>query len=87
MPVYVVERDLPGIQMEQLAAAQKMAIAKSEESTADGAPVRYIRSLFIPGDSKVMCLFEAQSCDQVRDVNLAAEIPFTNIKDAMDLTP
>jgi hypothetical protein len=26
MPVYMVERDLPGIKMEQLAAAQKAAI-------------------------------------------------------------
>ena len=26
MPVYMVERDLPGIEMEQLAAAQKAAI-------------------------------------------------------------
>ncbi len=29
MPVYMVERDLPGIEMEQLAAAQKAAIETS----------------------------------------------------------
>jgi hypothetical protein len=36
MPVYMVDRDLPGIQMEQLAAAQKAAIALSQKLTAQG---------------------------------------------------
>jgi len=34
MPVYMVDRDLPGIQMEQLAAAQKVAIDLSQKMTA-----------------------------------------------------
>ena len=41
MPVYMVERELPGIEMEQLAAAQKAAIETSNQFTADGKPVRY----------------------------------------------
>ena len=51
MPVYMVERDLPGIEMEQLAAAQKAAIETSNQFTADGKPVRYIRTTFVPGAS------------------------------------
>jgi hypothetical protein len=45
----MVERDLPGIEMEQLAAAQKAAIETSNQFTADGKPVRYIRTTVCPG--------------------------------------
>ena len=36
MPVYMVERNLPGIQMDQLAAAQKAAIETSKKFTSEG---------------------------------------------------
>jgi len=87
MAVYVVERDLPGITMDQLAAAQKAAIEKGRELTSQGKDVRYIRSMFVPGDSKCMCLFEASSPEIVKELNEAAKIPFTQIKEALDLTP
>ena len=87
MAVYMVERELPGINNEGLAAAQKAAIASSQKSTTNGTPVRYIRSTFVPGEARCMCLFEAQSKDAVRDVNESAGLPFTRIIEAMDLTP
>ncbi|HEV8482947.1 MAG TPA: DUF4242 domain-containing protein [Blastocatellia bacterium] len=87
MTVYMVERDLPGVTVEQLGAAQKAAIEKGKEFTADGKDVRYIRSIFVPGESKCMCLFEASSPELVREMNEAAQIPFTRIKEALDLTP
>lgn len=34
-----------------------------------------------------MCLFDAQSADDVRKVNDAAKLPFTRIVEALDLTP
>jgi uncharacterized protein DUF4242 len=49
VPVYMVDRDLPGIKMEQLAAAQKAAIELSQKMTAQGNKIRYIRSAFVPG--------------------------------------
>ena len=87
MAVYMVERDLPGITMEQLGGAQKCAIEKGQEFTANGKSVRYIRSIFVPGEAKCMCLFEAESAELVKEVNEAAQIPFTHIKEALDLTP
>ena len=87
MAVYMVERALPGITMEQLAAAQKAAIEKGHEFTASGKNVRYIRSTFLPGESKCMCLFEAPNAELVKELNDAAKIPFTQIKEALDLTP
>lgn len=87
MPVYMVERDLPGIQMEQPAAAQKRAIEAGKELTSQGKAVRYIRSTFVPGVSKCMCLFEAPNPENVREANERAHIPFTRIVEAVDLTP
>ncbi len=87
MSVYMVDRELPGIEMEQLAAAQKAAIETSDKFTAEGKPVRYIRTTFVPGEAHCMCLFEAENADIVREVNETAQIPFTRIVEALDLTP
>ena len=87
MTVFMVDRDLPGITMEQLAAAQKAAIETSEEFTQEGTPVRYIRSMFVPEESHCMCLFEASDPEVVKQVNETANIPFTTIVEALDLTP
>ena len=85
--VYMVDRDLPGITMEQLADAQKAAIQTSQQFSADGKPVRYIRSTWVPGESNCRCLFEAPNADLVKDVSETASIPFTRIVEALDLTP
>ena len=87
MPVYMVERNLPGVQMNQLAAAQKAAIETSNQFSAGGQVVRYIRTTFVPGEDHCMCLFEAANPEVVKEVNEAAQIPFTRIVEALDLTP
>ena len=87
MAIYMVDRDLPGVTMDQLGAAQKAAIEIGQKFTEEGKNVRYIRTTFVPGESHCMCLFEADNADLVREVNEAAQIPFTRIIEAMDLTP
>jgi muconolactone delta-isomerase len=87
MPVFMVERELPGVTMEQLAAAQKAAIVAGRELTAEGTEVRYIRSTFIPGEARCMCLFEAPNAENVAAANQRAQIPFTRIVAAEDLSP
>ena len=34
-----------------------------------------------------MCLFDASNADDVRKVNEVAQLPFTRIVEALDLTP
>lgn len=87
MKVYIVDRNLPGITMDQLAAAQKAAIETSQRFSAEGKPVRYIRSTFVPQDAHCMCLFEAGDPGLVKEVNDAAQIPFSRISEALDLSP
>ena len=87
MTVYMVERSLKGIQMSDLGKAQQAAIATSKQFTADGTPVRYIRSTFVPETGACMCLFEASGAEAVKRVNEQAKIPFDRITEALDLTP
>lgn len=87
MPVYMADRDLPGITLEQLADAQRRAIETSQRFTKEGKSVRYIRSTFVPGESHCMCLFEAPNAGLVEEVNKAANIPFVRVTEALDLTP
>ena len=87
MTTYMVERELPGITNEQLAAAQKAAIETAQQVTDEGREVRYIRSTFVPEENRCMCLFEAANPEVVKEVNDKAQIPFTRIVEALDLTP
>ncbi|MBW3658455.1 MAG: DUF4242 domain-containing protein [Actinobacteria bacterium] len=87
MAVYMVDRDLPGISMEQLADAQRRAIDWSQRYQREGRDIRYIRSTFVPGEAHCMCLFEASGPEVVSELNDDAEIPYTRVTEALDLTP
>ncbi len=87
MSVYMVERSLKGISMEDLGGAQKAAIEKANDMTADGTDVRYIRTTFAPDDGRCMCLFEANSDTDVKRLNDEAGLPYDTIVEALDLTP
>lgn len=87
MAVFMVERDLKGIAMEDLAGAQKAAISKAREMRERGSDVRYIRTTFAPEDGRCMCLFESASENDVKRLNDEAGLPYNRIVPAMDLTP
>lgn len=87
MSVFMVERNLKGISMDDLGGAQKAAIAKAGEMTSAGTGVRYIRSTFAPEDGRCMCLFEASSEADVKRLNDEAGLPYNRIVQALDLTP
>ncbi len=87
MTVYMVERNLKGIAMEDLAGAQKAAISKAEEFSGRGKPARYLRSTFVPEDGRCLCLFEAESAGDVEALNREAQLPFERVTEALDLTP
>lgn len=87
MPVYLVECDLPGVTLAGLAALRHAARETCERFAQDGQPVRYLRSIFVPGESRCLCLFEAPNADRVHEVNEAAQIPYSRIVLALDLAP
>ena len=85
MPVYMVERILPGVTVESLEALRTASQRACAASTQTGKPVRYVRSTFTPGESRCRCLFEAPNVDLVREVNEAAQLPYSRIILALDL--
>jgi hypothetical protein len=85
MPTFMVERSLPGIPMDALAAAQKRAIDTAAQMSRDGKPISYVRSAFVPADGRCMCLFEAPDAAAVESLNRSAEIPFDRVIAALDL--
>lgn len=85
MAIYLAERTLPGVTREQLAAMQHAAIEMSARFTAQGRSVRYLRSVFVPSESRCISLFEAENGALVRDVNEAAQLPFTRIVEAVEV--
>ncbi|MGQ0485972.1 MAG: DUF4242 domain-containing protein [Hyphomicrobiales bacterium] len=87
MSVFMVERDLKGINMEALGGAQKAAIKKAKEMSSSGTDIKYIRSTFAPDDGRCMCLFEAGSDAAVKRLNDDAGLPYSRIVKALDLTP
>jgi hypothetical protein len=87
MSIYMVERSLKGISMDDLGGAQKTAIGKAAEMTAAGTAVRYIRSTFAPEDGRCMCLFEASTQADVKRLNDEAGLPYDRVVEALDLTP
>jgi len=82
---FLVDRDLPGASLADLAAAQHAAIEASEAAAAAGTPVRYLRSVFVPGEAHCMCLFEGPDAASVRKVNDAAMLPYRRVTPAWDL--
>ena len=87
MEVFMVERSLKGIPMDQLAAAQQRAIRTAADMSAAGTPIRYLRTTFVPESGRCMCLFESGSCDAVETLNRTAQIPFDKVTPALDLRP
>ncbi|QGX98850.1 DUF4242 domain-containing protein [Roseovarius faecimaris] len=87
MSVFMVERNLAGISMDDLGGAQKAAIAEAQKMSEQGERIGYIRSTFAPEDGRCMCLFDAENEAQVRKLNDTAGLPYERVVPAMDLTP
>jgi hypothetical protein len=87
MTMYAVQRNLQGITMEQLAAAQQAAIRASQAASAQGTPVTYIRSNFYPQDQRCTCLFEGPDRQSIENVNTFASLPFDKVEEVIDLPP
>ena len=85
MQVFVTERSLKGIAMQDLAAAQKRAIETAEKLSREGRSVKYLRSTFVPDSGKCSCLFEAGDAATVQALNDEAKIPYDRVAPALDL--
>jgi hypothetical protein len=87
MPLFVVERELPGVTPEALQSAGIRAKSCCAEMTSEGQPVRWIRGFFLPDAAQTHCYFEAGSKAAVEEANQRARIPFERIVEVVEMTP
>ena len=87
MTTYLVHRELAGISIEDLAAAQRAAIATSDRLRSEGSDVSYMRSVYVPSSGQCRCLFEASDVETVARVQAEASLPYEDIVEAFDLPP
>ncbi len=69
-----------GTDVEALAARARQAAA---EVSAEGRPVRCLRSILVPEDETCFLLFEAAAADDVRLAAERAELSFGRVSDAV----
>ena len=82
---FLVFRDLPRVTRDQYAAAQHAAADASRRSSASGREVRYQGGFFLPGASRAVCIFDAESAADVAAVNEQAGLPAAEVVEAIDL--
>ncbi|MEF2554634.1 nickel-binding protein [Aurantimonas sp. A2-1-M11] len=85
MSIFMVERDLSGIDTTGLEDAQKAAIATAAQMREHGSQINYVRSIFSPDDGRCMCIFDADQEADVRHLNDRAGLPYHNIVPVLDL--
>jgi Nickel responsive protein SCO4226-like len=72
--LYVSRADADGGERESL-RAQRAAAAL----TAEGQPVRLVRSIFVPEDETCFLLVEADTAEAVREAATRAAVPFERV--------
>jgi hypothetical protein len=83
--LFLVERRLLEVSAPQLAVLQAALSGAAARFSARGEHVRYLRSIFLTRQGRLISLFTAEGTGAVRAVNEAALIPFTSIEPAVDL--
>jgi len=78
MPIFLVERYLPGRDRDWLEAA--LARLATEQATAE-----YLGSSYVPSDDSCFCRFEAESIEEVQEANRRAGVPFARVVPAEEL--
>ena len=81
--VYLVEHYAPSLTVDGLgcwaARVREMAVAMG----SDGRAVRYLQSTIVPADQALLCVFEADSEELVREVYARAGVPFERLSAAI----
>jgi Nickel responsive protein SCO4226-like len=76
---YVLELYLPRLGAGALPNAAERACSASEQLRREGKPMRFLRSIFLPGDEICFLVFEGPSEETVAEAARRAEIVFERV--------
>jgi Protein of unknown function (DUF4242) len=84
MPRYIIERNVPALSREELAAAARRSI-----EVLNGMPgVRWIRSYVSDVEGKIYCEYDAPSIEAIREHARRAGIPADRVSEiALEISP
>ena len=85
MSLFVVERRLPKITEQQLAVLLGALSGAADRFRARGDGVRYLRSIFLARQERLLSLFAADGPGTVQAVSQASLVPFASIEPAVEL--
>ena len=87
MPNFVVERYRPSSDPDSLSTVADRLTAGARQVSLGGVSVRYLDTIFLPGDETCLHLFEADSEADVRAVARQAGIDIDRIVPAEQIEP
>ena len=87
MPNFVVERYRPSSDPDSLSVVADRLTAGARKVSVDGGSVRYVDTIFLPGDETCLHVFEADSEADVRAVARHAGIEVDRIVPAEQIEP
>ena len=87
MPSYVVERYRSRSDPDSLPAVADRLAAGARHVSQEGTSVRYVETIFLPGDETCLYTFEAESAADVRAVLRQAGIEVDRIVPAEQIEP
>jgi hypothetical protein len=83
VPEFLVELYLARADATTLERSARRARGVAELLNAEGTPIRYLRSIFVPDDETCFLMYEAASAETVRVAATRAELEFERVTEAV----
>ena len=84
MPRYIIERSVPALSSDELAAAARRSISV----LADMPDVKWIRSYVSDAEGKIYCEYDAPSVDAILEHARRAGLPVDRVSEvALEISP
>jgi len=82
---YLVERYWSGVTRADVRSAVRRLTEAVSAMRREGTRIRHLRSVLVPADESLLCLFEAADPEDVAAANRRAGVPFDRISVALDV--
>lgn len=79
LQLFMVEHDLRGLSLEQLASAHQALGEAVRREARRGGQIRYVQRVVASAERKCLCLFEAPEPSLVRRVHDTAQFPLVRV--------